>query len=145
LAFLLLLLLLHTGIGRFLRLTVSNLRLKIFTEDFPSTQRVVAMVQVRGDTAVCFGRTRRSCHAGDAKQVSRKTQVVGMCSTTVVGRSQQHTMPARADIRMQDIYIARAYGELQLEEELFYLLLKIYKTPQLLNQLTRLSTTTPSQ
>lgn len=39
---------------------------------------------------------------------------------------------------MQDIYIARAEGELQLEEELFYLLLKIYKTPQLLNQLTRL-------
>lgn len=39
---------------------------------------------------------------------------------------------------MQDIYIARAEGELQLEEELFYLLLKIYKTPQLLNELTRL-------
>jgi len=28
---------------------------------------------------------------------------------------------------------------LQLEEELFYLLLKIYKTPKLLNELTRLS------
>lgn len=39
----------------------------------------------------------------------------------------------------QDIYIARAEGELQLEEELFYLLLKIFKTPALLNQLTRLS------
>lgn len=54
------LLLLHTGIGRFLRLTVSNLRLKIFTEDFPSTQRVVAMVQVRGETAVCFGGNDRA-------------------------------------------------------------------------------------
>jgi hypothetical protein len=41
-------------------------------------------------------------------------------------------------IFMQDIYIARAEGELQLEEELFYVLLKIYKTPQLLNELTRL-------
>lgn len=40
---------------------------------------------------------------------------------------------------VQDIYIARAEGELQLEEELFYLLLKIYKTPKLLNELTRLS------
>jgi hypothetical protein len=40
---------------------------------------------------------------------------------------------------LQDIYIARAEGELQLEEELFYLLLKIYKTPKLLNELTRLS------
>jgi hypothetical protein len=37
----------------------------------------------------------------------------------------------------QDIYIARAEGELALEEELFYLLLKIYKTPDLLQQLTR--------
>jgi hypothetical protein len=37
----------------------------------------------------------------------------------------------------QDIYIARAEGELALEEELFYLLLKIYKTPELLQQLTQ--------
>eukprot|EP00775_Hariotina_reticulata_P007362 gene7362-7573_t len=70
------------GIGRFLRLTVSNIRLRIAYEDFPSTKRLVALVQ--------------------------------------------------------DIYIARAEGELQLEEELFYVLLKIYKTPQLLNELTRL-------
>lgn len=34
------------GIGRFLRLTVSNIRLRIAYEDFPSTQRLVAMVQV---------------------------------------------------------------------------------------------------
>lgn len=46
---------------------------------------------------------------------------------------------------MQDIYIARAEGELQLEEELFYLLLKIYKTPKLLNELTRLSQQTSQQ
>ena len=38
---------------------------------------------------------------------------------------------------LQDIYIARAEGELALEEELFYLLLKIYKTPELLQQLTQ--------
>lgn len=36
-----------SGIGRFLRLTVSNIRLRIAYEDFPSTQRLVAMVQVR--------------------------------------------------------------------------------------------------
>lgn len=48
-------------------------------------------------------------------------------------------MPAHLLSLPQDIYIARAEGELQLEEELFYLLLKIFKTPALLNQLTRLS------
>lgn len=35
-----------SGIGRFLRLTVSHIRLKIPYEDFPSTRRVVALVQV---------------------------------------------------------------------------------------------------
>lgn len=49
-----------------------------------------------------------------------------------------HVVPVAA-LLLQDIYIARAEGELQLEEELFYLLLKIYKTPKLLNELTRLS------
>jgi hypothetical protein len=49
-----------------------------------------------------------------------------------------HAVPGAAPL-LQDIYIARAEGELQLEEELFYLLLKIYKTPKLLNELTRLS------
>lgn len=34
------------GIGRFLRLTVSNIRLRIPYEDFPSTRRLMAMVQV---------------------------------------------------------------------------------------------------
>lgn len=54
--------------------------------------------------------------------------------------SSSEPAPAPAlHIPSQDIYIARAEGELQLEEELFYLLLKIYKTPSLLNELTRLS------
>jgi hypothetical protein len=35
-----------SGIGRFLRLTVSNIRLRIAYEDFPSTDRLVALVQV---------------------------------------------------------------------------------------------------
>jgi hypothetical protein len=48
-------------------------------------------------------------------------------------------VPLLCCLSVQDIYIARAEGELQLEEELFYLLLKIYKTPKLLNELTRLS------
>lgn len=43
------------GIGRFLRLTVSNIRLRIAYEDFPSTQRLVAMVQVG---VLCLGQPR---------------------------------------------------------------------------------------
>lgn len=39
--------------------------------------------------------------------------------------------------RPQDIYIARAEGELALEEELWGVLLVVYKTPMLLGQLTR--------
>ncbi len=69
------------GIGRFLRLWLTNIRLKIPYEDFASTKRLVALCQ--------------------------------------------------------DIYIARAEGELALEEELFYLLLKIYKTPAVLLEMTR--------
>jgi hypothetical protein len=38
---------------------------------------------------------------------------------------------------LQDIYIARAEGELALEEELWGVLLVVYKTPGLLGQLTR--------
>jgi hypothetical protein len=34
------------GIGRFLRLTVANIRLRIPYEDFPSTQRLLGMLQV---------------------------------------------------------------------------------------------------
>lgn len=69
------------GIGRFLRLWVTNLRLKIPYEDLMSTSRLIHLVQ--------------------------------------------------------DIYIARAEGELELEEELFYLLLKIYKNPVVLAELTQ--------
>lgn len=69
------------GIGRFLRLWVANMRLKIPFEDFPSTQRLVALCQ--------------------------------------------------------DIYIARAEGELLLEAELFALLIKIYKSPALRQELTK--------
>lgn len=37
----------------------------------------------------------------------------------------------------QDIYIARAEGELVLEEELFHLLVSIYRQPSVLFYLTR--------
>jgi hypothetical protein len=69
------------GISRFLRLWLTNIRLKIPYEDFGSTRRLVALCQ--------------------------------------------------------DVYIARAEGELALEEELFYLLLKIYKSPAVLLEMTR--------
>ncbi len=69
------------GIGRFLRLWLTNLRLKIPYEDFGSTRRLVALCQ--------------------------------------------------------DVYIARAEGELALEEELFYLLLLVYKSPGVLLEMTR--------
>lgn len=35
------------GIGRFLRLSVSNLRMRIPFEDLPNTRRLVALCQVR--------------------------------------------------------------------------------------------------
>jgi hypothetical protein len=69
------------GIGRILRLWLTNLRLKIPYEDFGSTRRLVALCQ--------------------------------------------------------DVYIARAEGELALEEELFYLLLLVYKSPGVLLEMTR--------
>ncbi len=52
------------------------------------------------------------------------------------GCCHRRRFPAVA-VAHQDIYIARAEGELQLEEELFYLLLKVFKSPALLNTLTQ--------
>ncbi|GFR40352.1 hypothetical protein Agub_g896, partial [Astrephomene gubernaculifera] len=69
------------AIGRFLRLSVSSLRLRIPTEDLPSTRRLVALCQ--------------------------------------------------------DIYVARAEGELVLEEQLFQALINVYRSPELLFELSR--------
>jgi len=69
------------GLGRFLRLSFSNLRLKIPYEDLPSTRRLVALCQ--------------------------------------------------------DLYIARAQGELVLEEELYNVLINVYRSPAVLFELTR--------
>lgn len=38
---------------------------------------------------------------------------------------------------MQDIYIARAEGELELEEELYWALINIYRRPEVLFELTK--------
>lgn len=72
------------GVGRFLRLSVTNMRLRIPTEDLPSTTRLVALCQ--------------------------------------------------------DIYIARAERELALEEELFNVLLNIYRLPKVLFELSKQKT-----
>lgn len=69
------------GLGRFLRLSMSNLRLTIPYEDLPSTRRLVTLCQ--------------------------------------------------------DLYIARAQGELVLEEELYRILISIYRSPAVLFELTR--------
>jgi hypothetical protein len=107
---------------------VSNIRLRIAYEDFPSTQRLVAMVQVgvRG----CGWATLLAVEHGTAQHgVPVASPTLPRCCC----HHHPHCMLS------QDIYIARAEGELQLEEELFYLLLKIFKSPRLLNELTRLS------
>ena len=37
----------------------------------------------------------------------------------------------------QDIYIARAEGELELEEELYWALINIYRSPAVMFEITR--------
>ncbi|PNH02556.1 Protein PIEZO, partial [Tetrabaena socialis] len=69
------------ALGRFLRLSVSSLRLRIPTEDLPSTRRLVALCQ--------------------------------------------------------DIYVARAEGELILEEQLYRALINVYRSPDLLFELSK--------
>ncbi|KAG2488469.1 hypothetical protein HYH03_012974 [Edaphochlamys debaryana] len=69
------------AIGRFLRLSVSSLRLRIPTEDLPSTRRLVALCQ--------------------------------------------------------DVAVARAEGELVLEEQLFRALINVYRSPELLFELSK--------
>ena len=41
---------------------------------------------------------------------------------------------------MQDIYIARAEGELELEEELYWALINIYRSPAVMLEITRKKT-----
>ena len=69
------------GIGRFLRLAATNIRMRIMYEDLPTTKRLVALCQ--------------------------------------------------------DIYIARAQGELALEEELYWALINIYRSPAVMFELTK--------
>ncbi|KAL6770350.1 hypothetical protein ACKKBG_A34605 [Auxenochlorella protothecoides x Auxenochlorella symbiontica] len=69
------------GIGRFLRLSMTNIRMRIPYEDLPNTRRLVALCQ--------------------------------------------------------DIYIARAEGELGLEEELYWALINIYRLPSVMFELTK--------
>jgi len=68
------------GIGRFLRSSIINLRMRIPYENFPTTQRLISLCQ--------------------------------------------------------DIYIARAEGLLELEEELYEALLAVYRLPDLMYELT---------
>ena len=69
------------GIGRFLRLAATNIRMRIMYEDLPTTKRLIALCQ--------------------------------------------------------DIYIARAQGELALEEELYWALINIYRSPAVMFELTK--------
>ena len=41
---------------------------------------------------------------------------------------------------VQDIYIARAEGELELEEELYWALINIYRSPAVMFEITRKKT-----
>jgi len=67
--------------GRFLRLAISNMRMRIPYDDLPNTSRLIALCQ--------------------------------------------------------DIYIARAEGELALEEELYWAIINIYRRPSVLFELTK--------
>ncbi len=40
-------------------------------------------------------------------------------------------------LQAQDIYIARAEGELELEEELYWALINIYRSPAVMFELTK--------
>ena len=50
---------------------------------------------------------------------------------SAVAEGPPHVAPA------QDIYIARAEGELELEEELYWALINIYRSPSVMFELTR--------
>lgn len=108
------------GIARLLRLSTSDLRLKIPTEDLPSTRRLVTLCQVR-QRAPAAARAAVLCALLASAHVRGAT------------RSLLLPMPRPA----QDVYIARSQGELVLEEELFAALIAIYRSPAVLFELTR--------
>lgn len=80
------------GLGRFLRLSMTNLRLTIPYEELPSTRRLVTLCQV------------------------------SVCAPQSAGRAALPSVPTPSSPphpRRQDLYIARAQGELALEEALY--------------------------
>ena len=90
------------GIGRFLRLGMTGVRARIPYEDLPNTRRLGALCQVGGCVMVMEGR---------------------WCDWQVAFMADQpHNL-----LLLQDIYIARAEGELALEEALYWALINVYR------------------
>ncbi len=56
--------------------------------------------------------------------------VTGLCNFSLTGVK-------RGWLLLQDIYIARAEGELELEEELYWALINIYRSPAVMFEITR--------
>lgn len=149
------------GIGRFLRFSTQHARMRIPFEDLPTTKRLIALCQAcnsilrphpyaqalqdlpdppfwgqiepvsgeePGQAAVCLQTEDRT-----ANYVKRCMEVL-QCSSRTHGGSLKSL---RAAGRLQDIYIARAEGELELEEELYWALINIYRSPAVMFEITR--------
>lgn len=83
--------------GRFLRLSLSNMRAKIPFEDLPNTRRLVGLCQVSWRCSA----EGRGVQPPLPRRCRPLTLAGGRCAA-------------------QDIYIARAEGELALEEQLYW-------------------------
>ena len=151
------------GIGRFLRFSTQHARMRIPFEDLPTTKRLIALCQVqalamqpllsgimqwqsvawRGASSLVALALIMAVRFQDEVQLSLEGQ---FCVTSVGARSvlaavngmcEPHGGGQACWVLLQDIYIARAEGELELEEELYWALINIYRSPAVMFEITR--------
>ena len=124
------------SVGRLLRLAYSNLRARVPYENLPDTRRLVALCQVR---TACM-RLALGWAGGRVAGTQLAPGVEPLCGAA--SRADIHRGRAllsdTPQLRCaQDIYIARAAGELRLEGELYRALITVYRLPSLLFELTK--------
>ena len=111
------------ALGRFLRLSVSNMRLRIPTEDLPSTRRLVALCQ---DIVVARAqsKSRAACDGVGGRGVAGGLG----CTLHWHARTRQCLVAVLHAVLCACMHVLAAPAdELVLEEELYRVLINIYR------------------
>ena len=143
------------AVGRFIRLQCSDLRMRIPFENLPSCDRYESFICLASELnsyqkyfEVSFSKVDSSSgfHV-IAKSVKKRVRImsIGKFSyswntfyTYISWVEFDYRSCSRLLAICEDIYAARAEGELEVEEVLYWTLVKIYRSPHMLLEYTKL-------